>query len=205
MPRFILTALLLLLPPPAMAVVIDSYTQDTPFLTTGINTDAGGITVSRQVGILGGIISGGVDAEEVPALLDTAGGAAGELFYPAPNVVGNTDLLADGSTAFELDVQGAVGDWTGTVSIDDGTNVALSSVAISGGGVFALPFSDFAGVDLGAAQSIRLLLTSVSGVGSSIQVGEYRTNTTAVPEPGTASMCGLGLLGLAVAGRRRCS
>src|SRR5262245_63449148 len=211
--RILLSALTLLLGAhEGRAVVIDSFTQDTPFLTTGVNEDAGGVLLSRRAGVLGGIVSGGLTANEELNVVDKAGGVAAEISWPSPaDSIPDTDYTNGGTaTDIGLVMTSALGDWSATVSATDGVNSdSVTVTGLTGGPALVLfPMADFTGVDFASIDSLRLLLTDATAPGDNFNAAVIATGTVVelqnlVPEPGSAALFGLGLLGLGWMGRRR--
>lgn len=204
--RNILTtfALLLLALPAQALTIVDSFTEDVPFLTTGTNLDAGGFLLSRRAGVIGGSIAGGLNANAELTVMDLIGGVAAEVFWPDIGGAQDTDLTAGGDDHFEVDFSNVQGDWTATLTVDDGVTGASVAVAGLTAGTASFAFSDFGGVDLTSADLVRLLLTNSAGIGDTVSAAEIRTGAV-VPEPATAAMFGIGLVGLGLASRRRWS
>ena len=120
--------------------------------------------------------------------------------YPTPNT-NFFDLMEGGSTGFfELEVVNVsdANDFAISVTVlDDDGGSDSQSFAFSGIGTLILDFSDFTGVNFAEVQQVQLTLASSTD--GFIKLGEF----SAVPEPSTAALMGLGLLGLAITGQRR--
>lgn len=189
---------------PARAVVIDSFTQNVPFLTTGLNDDAGGYLLSRSAGVLGGVISAGLDSSESLQLVDGVGGTAAEVFWPSINdTIPDSDLTDGGvSTEVQVDVGGLIGTtWSATVTANDGANSFSVTNPLVANTTLAIPMSSFTGVDFTSIDSLRLLLSDTSAIGDTANIAEVRTGAV-IPEPATAAMTLFGLLGLALGSRK---
>jgi hypothetical protein len=113
------------------------------------------------------------------------------------------DLTASSNGALALDILSLVPS-SGPVNLVISVNGGASTlgvpipIAITGTGTLLLPFGDFS--DPSAFASVNdLRLVFTAGTSFAFAADDLRS----VPEPATAAMLALGLLGLAFAGRRR--
>jgi hypothetical protein len=122
------------------------------------------------------------------------GGAANE----AARLLTNAGTVCDNGSTTPLCVLSASGVYKGAT-----TGVTQLSAPVEGsGGIFRItnPFGS------ALISNLDLLPFSVAGVGganSDFGIVSITYNTTAIPEPGTLLLVGIGALGLAWAGRRR--
>jgi PEP-CTERM motif-containing protein len=153
-------------------------------------------------------INNGTMASSIGNLTVAGDGATGTITWtPVDELMApsSLDLRGGVNDKFALDIGAFQGLWNASIVVNDGTNHNSGMHEANGGTVFFL-FSDFDNtpVDFTAVKTIQLILANelqsnlVADASNSITIGELR----AVPEPSTAGMLLLGLLGLARAGRR---
>jgi hypothetical protein len=119
------------------------------------------------------------------------------------------DLLDSTNINFELIVDPTVvGNWKASIKVTDSATTAVSAnffSPITSAGTYYVPFAAFnpgtGGINsFSTINKVELTLSNLSGaMGDSIVVRQF----AAVPEPGTAGMLTLGLLGLAAGSPRR--
>lgn len=170
----------------AAPIVIDTF--DVVFSTTGSLVDAGGYLGSRSISVSGGQLE-----SDGSNLILT--GATGTLWWP--RVPGSdVDLLSGGNDRFELDVLSITGGFAFShLFPDDGTPAGSVISFFDAPGTYQLRFADFLNTDFNSINQIRFSITSTG----QITIGELRV----VPEPGTAILLGVGLVGFVIAGPRR--
>jgi hypothetical protein len=118
---------------------------------------------------------------KLPALGAGVGTVSASLFFDLP-----TDAVATGSAngAYASFILGSFGslEWTSQPTI----------LSLQGGGSYSVAFQNLTGLTLGRTTDVHAILTLLA------EPGELGT-----PEPGTLALLGLGMLGVALASRRR--
>lgn len=118
---------------------------------------------------------------QLPALGVGTGTVSASLFFDLP-----TNAVATGSAtgAYASFILGSLGslEWTSQPTI----------LSLQGGGSYSVAFQNLTGLTLGRTTDVRAILTLLA------EPGELGT-----PEPGTLALLGLGMLGVALASRRR--
>jgi len=198
-----------------IAVVDDSTT---PGATFGVNT---GLDPSNTVGgnRLVSVVASEIPLVGVPgtATATSVPGPAGfgsftstvqgqfSIFYD-----GNGDLTPDtnggqlfldltNQDAFSVDLLNVnATDAEFRVTLWDGDSLSNSLFQPATTGVHIIPFSSFSGIDFDDIRAIRLNIAEVLTL-ASVSVNDF----SAIPEPGTALLLGLGLAGLAARARSR--
>ena len=102
---------------------------------------------------------------------------------------------------FELFVDHTQGTWGVDLFVSDGTNSDTQPFpSIAADGKYYVAFTDFTGaIDFTSINTLELTFANSSSAGDRLDVTAFGT----VPEPGTAGMLLLGMLGLAFSARRR--
>lgn len=118
---------------------------------------------------------------QLPALGAGTGTVSASLFFDLP-----TDAVATGNAtgAYASFLLGSFGslEWTSQPTV----------LSLQGGGSYSVAFQNLTGLTLGRTANVHAILTLLA------EPGELGT-----PEPGTLALLGLGMLGVALASRRR--
>ena len=176
-------------------------------------TSTTGILPSTLIGVSGGAVADEIDisGEKITLSFGSTGavvnqitlgllflkGVAGDVINEAAQLQTNGGTACASGNAFCI--LSATGVWRGALLPASAT---LSPATAGNGGIFKItnPF----GTEL--INSIDFMPWAISGAGatnSDFGLVSVTYTTTAVPEPGTLALVGLGMLGLAVAGGRR--
>lgn len=118
------------------------------------------------------------------------------VFWPLLPLVGSKDLVAGTNDRFRLEVGSLVGSWTATIAVQDLNSSHLSPdlpLVIGNLDFLFSSFNDSANADFSQIRQVELMLRNVNAApGDKAIIDELLTT----PEPGTACMLALGLLGL---------
>jgi hypothetical protein len=201
---FLATLLALMIANTANALTIDAFDSGNPFVLE--NSDQG-VTLIQPAVVLGGSREiATLDLVEFSSttgmkltVTPTSNNGQLALVYEA----GDIDLTSDGADRFQVTIDSGQGFGPDTTYMEVVVFIDGWSFRISGtpaGGVFEIPYGTEARRVTDADEITLVLLTN-----NSFQEGEYQTLTDfrTVPEPSTASLFALGLVGIATV-RRRC-
>jgi hypothetical protein len=122
------------------------------------------------------------------------GGAADE----AARLITNPGTVCDNGSTTSPCIFSATGVWRGATA-----NVTQLSAPLEGsGGIFRIA-NPFGSALISTLDFLPAPISGQGGANSDFGIVSIRYTTTAIPEPGTLLLVGLGTLGLALAGRQR--
>lgn len=194
----------------AAVVVIDDFNQDQgPTTSVASNTGFPSLSVlfeTRTIGITPPDGSGSIEVDLgnlVVTNIDGDPNLQGGVLWPyLPLGTGTKDLIDGTNDRFRLEMGEVQGTWTAQIGVTYQNTTSFSSeVALSeslAANYFFL-FQDFAGIDFSEVTQVQLLLENTSAAGNFAMSQQL----VAMPEPGTACLLALGLIGLALQGQRR--
>lgn len=212
-------ALLLLITAPASALIIDSFdtaasttansgtptdtiiTASGTFLGTNRNLESNWISGANAV--VGGIDAGGSSLLNLSLRASTLGDVT-----VGWSGIGGADLTA-GATLNAISLEVVFDDLPAdiTIQVFDGTFLGQSTITTAGGifvsTIESLLFSSFSGtVDFTSVESITLIIEPLFPA-ANLQIGFIESaSVPIIPEPSTALLLSLGLVGLGVRRRR---
>jgi hypothetical protein len=186
----------------AMEIMIDDFTDAQGPTSTSATDSYSYLFLYRTIGIQPPDGSGEIEVDsDLDALIVTnltGDPFQGVVYWPLIPLSDGMDVHDGTNDRFELGVGGVSGTWTAQMSVTQGATSAFSAAkALMDDTDLEFLFSEFDEIDFTQlVNEVALILTNSSEQGESAVI----YHVTAVPEPGTASLLGLGLLGLAAVG-----